>query len=83
MEIPKKGFRLAEDIINNVCDEYGISRKDIVAKRQSRTLAAARKEAIQRIADQTEMSLIEIGKLFRRHPSAIHAALYGRKAKTS
>ena len=63
------------DIINKVCDYYGISHADITGKKKSKDIVEPRMIAIYLIVELLDMPLIAVGKLFggRDHTTIIHA----------
>ena len=63
------------DIINKVCDYYGISQADITGKKKSKEIVEPRMIAIYLIVELLDMPLIAVGKLFggRDHTTIIHA----------
>lgn len=65
---------LASRIINEVAQDQGVSFKDIVSQKRSAKISKARKIAIKKIRNSTNLSLSEIGKIFggRDHSTIIH-----------
>ena len=63
------------DIINKVCDYYGISQADITGKKKSKDIVEPRMIAIYLIVELLDMPLTAVGKLFggRDHTTIIHA----------
>lgn len=60
---------MAEDIIDETCQKYGLTPEDLRSRRRGRSLASARQEAIYRIFKETKLSQPEIGRVmgFRDH----------------
>ena len=65
---------LASRIINEVAQDQGVSFKDLVSQKRSAKISKARKIAIKKIRNSTNLSLSEIGKIFggRDHSTIIH-----------
>ncbi len=63
-----------EAIIAEVCTQYGVCREELVGHCRCRPLVAARHEAMRRVYEETELTLIDVGRLFHRdHSSVIYA----------
>lgn len=80
MELSKRerramGFSAANQVIEEVVEETAIPRGVLIGHRRTRTLVAARWYAIQRVRNETSLSLEEIGELFGRHHTSIMHAL--------
>lgn len=66
--------RIADNIILQVCEEFGLSRSELLGQSRKESLVPARHEACWRIAKATSLSLPHIGSIFNRdHTSILHA----------
>jgi len=63
-EMVKKTFTAADQIIEEVIKETGVSMIQITGSRRDRPFVAARRKAMWRMSQETGMSLAEIGKKF-------------------
>lgn len=65
----------AEDIIDAVCNYFGITNADIVGKKKSKDVVEPRMIAIYLISEILEIPLVSIGKMFggRDHTTIMHA----------
>ena len=62
------------NILNQVCEEYGVTKLDLKSARRSRELVVPRQKAMWRMKHETECSLPAIGRFFHRDHTTI---LYG------
>ncbi|MGO4741057.1 helix-turn-helix domain-containing protein [Bosea sp. 2KB_26] len=71
---PLRGKTQAGAIIAAVASETGIAIDALKGEQRVARIARARQLAIWRVADETELSLSEIGRLFHRdHTTVLHA----------
>lgn len=71
---PPRGKAQAGAIIAEVAVETGIAVDALKGEQRVARIARARQLAIWRVADETELSLSEIGRLFHRdHTTVLHA----------
>lgn len=65
----------ADDIIEKVCQYFGITRQDIIGKKKSKDVVEPRMIAIYLINEMLEMPLVSIGKIFggRDHTTIMHS----------
>jgi len=64
----------AKEIIENICDFYGLTTVQVKGKCRMRSYVKARFIAIYMIRKRTGLTLKEIGRMFHRdHTSIIHA----------
>jgi chromosomal replication initiation ATPase DnaA len=70
------------DIIREVCEKRGISKKELLSKRRYRYLALARREISQR-AYRWDYSLEQIGRAINRdHTTVLHHLRVGGLSPT-
>lgn len=65
----------AQEIIETVAKDSGISVKRLTGSERKRTITMARHKAIRMVKIECGMSLSEIGELFNRDPSSISRVL--------
>lgn len=65
----------ADEIIDNVCSYFDITKNDIVGKKKSKEVVEPRMIAIYLISEIIEMPLVSIGKIFggRDHTTIMHS----------
>lgn len=69
-------------IIREVAKAHGITAADILSRTRSRTIGAARTEAMYRCVAETEHSLPAIGRVFDRDHTTVGAAVVRHHVKT-
>lgn len=64
-----------DNIINGVCNYFGVSRDDILGKKKSKDVVEPRMIAIYLISNILELPLVSIGKIFggRDHTTIMHS----------
>lgn len=66
--------RIAEKLIGQVCEEFEVSRAELLGQSRNKDIVPARHEACWRIAKATSLSLPHLGSIFNRdHTSILHA----------
>jgi hypothetical protein len=66
--------RIAEKLIVQVCEEFEVSRAELLGQSRNKEIVPARHEACWRIAKATSLSLPHLGSIFNRdHTSILHA----------
>jgi|TARA_R110002020_G_scaffold233439_1_gene445218 chromosomal replication initiation ATPase DnaA len=69
----------AQNIINEVCQEYNVEKKFILGPTRPSHYTIPRQEAYRRIYETGQFTLPQIGRIFKRHHTTI---LHGiRRAK--
>lgn len=72
--MPPRGKARASEIVAEIAVETGIAVDALKGEQRVARIARARQLAIWRVADETELSLSEIGRLFHRdHTTVLHA----------
>lgn len=70
----KADERIAEKLILQVCEEFKVSRAELLGQSRNKEIVPARHEACWRIAKATSLSLPHLGSIFNRdHTSILHA----------
>jgi hypothetical protein len=70
----KADERIAEKLILQVCEEFEVSRAELLGQSRSEKIVPVRHEACWRIAKATSLSLPHLGSIFNRdHTSILHA----------
>jgi chromosomal replication initiation ATPase DnaA len=75
-----------DEIIRQVCDKHGTTRKQIIGPRRTAVIVRARQEVYYRTSRETMMSLLAIGRLLNRdHTTILHGICEHEKrsAKTA
>lgn len=68
------GFVRADEIIDEVGKEFGVPLHMIMDDVRTGTVTHARQEAMCRIREQTTLSTVEVGRIFKRHhTTVVHA----------
>ncbi len=63
-----------EAIIAEVCAQYSVCREELVGHCRCRPLVVARHEAMRRCYEETDLTLVDVGRLFHRdHTTVMHA----------
>ncbi len=75
LEEDKNDGLSADDIIDNVCKYFDITRQDIIGKKKSKDVVEPRMIAIYLISEILEIPLVSIGKMFggRDHTTIMHS----------
>lgn len=75
LEEDKNDGLSADDIIDNVCKYFDITRQDIIGKKKSKEVVEPRMIAIYLISEILEIPLVSIGKMFggRDHTTIMHS----------
>jgi chromosomal replication initiator protein len=65
----------SDDIIDLVCEHYGVRRADLLSQRRTKNLAFPRHVAMFLAKELTQLTLTEIGNFFggRDHSTVLHA----------
>ncbi len=65
---------LVSKIINDVAQDNGVTYDEIISQKRSAKISSARKIAVKKVRNSTQLSLSEIGKLFggRDHSTIVH-----------
>ena len=66
---------LIERILSSVSKHYGVSVEDIKSKKKTDSIANARHLSIYIIKKLTDLSLKDIGQIFRRDHSTVHSSV--------
>jgi len=69
------GFALANQIVDEVADNCGVTSAMLRGRRRSRTVSRARHEAMRRVRIETDLSLSEMAEVFDRDDSTIHGVV--------
>jgi hypothetical protein len=70
-----------EFIIENICTAFGVTKEQLKDKTRKQEVLFARKAAMFYLRLKTRLTLVQIGKLFKRHHSTvIHAEVSHRDA---
>lgn len=70
--------RIAEKLILQVCEEFEVSRAELLGQSRNKEIVPARHEACWRIAKETSLSLPHIGSIFNRDRTSILHAIRRR-----
>lgn len=70
-----KGYRLADEIAEEIAGAYGIDLADLRTRKQSRMYVQCRAEIASELRDRLNLSMPEIGMVLDRDPSAIYYLL--------
>ncbi len=67
-------FRKAAHIILDVAIDRDLSMAEVLGRKQSKSLVAARRAAIKKVRKQTALSTTEMGRLFgyKDHTAILH-----------
>ena len=85
-EEKNEGGSNSEQIIEAVCNYFGITKADIVGKKRNKEIVEPRMIAIYMIEEMLELPLVSIGQLFggRDHTTIMHARdKIGKEIKTN
>lgn len=74
---------LAGQIINDVCRQYGVSKKKLMSYRRWPSVVEARHAAMFRVREETGLSFTEMSHLFGRDKSTIRYAVRKEREKNN
>ena len=75
-----QGFTEARALLAAVAAAYGLEVRHLTGARRTRTVCAARHEAMAQIRAETDLSYAEIGALFNRDTTTVVYAVKCRRA---
>lgn len=69
-------------IIAEVCEDYGITREELLSERRTKKLALPRMIAMARSIDETDATYSTVGRVFKRDPTTVRYAheKYGNRS---
>lgn len=79
-EVPLMPSATTDQIIAEVCEKYGVARKDMLSAIRSQFIMPARFEAIYRLREEKSLSWAQIGRIFNRDHTTCLAAWRRHKA---
>lgn len=67
----QKGFRLAQQILKDTSEQYGLRVKDVIGPNRSRVYLSCRAEIARALRDRIGMSTLEIGDVLNRDHTCV------------
>lgn len=67
----EKGMRYANIVIRSICFDRNITKSQILSKSRTREICEPRQMSMYFIKNNTELSLVDIGKIFNRDHSTV------------
>lgn len=67
--------RPSQKILREVCEKHGVSLDDVTGPRHLAVLVRCREEAVARLANETRLSYVQIGRILRKDHSTVIMAV--------